>query len=280
MVGFDWYQATVPAPVNDVLEVLAGLGTGLQLSHDRGMHGYASTAVLGSESDGPAARVMHGGSHEYPHAVVSGDWAQPGAELIRAAFPEHSVSRLDVREDFSDDGAFDAIQAQLVNAAIQHRLKVGTAGDHLVTLKGRTVYLGAPSSAVRLRLYDKRAEILSKYVTEGDRATVVKALRIPDSLARLEAQIRPQGKAAKVRFSTMEPTAALGCTRWMRQVWHDVAGLELTPCQVGKPWRQSDLERAYKIAMAQYGGVFRRMYADLGSWECVGLQIGHDLARQ
>ena len=278
MASFDWYQATVPRPVDDVLEALAGLSQGLQLSHERGMHGYAHTSVLGSYDEGSVARVMHGGTHQYPHAVLSGEWAQPGAELIRASFPEHSVSRLDVREDFGDAGAYDAIQAQLVGAAKRHRLTVGTAGDHLVTMRGRTVYLGAPSSSVRMRLYDKRAELLAKYATEGDRATVVKALHLPDELARLEAQIRPQGKAAKVRFASIEPIDALGCTRWMREVWRDVAGLSLTPCQVGKPWRQADDERAYKYLLAQYGGALRRMCEDLGSWECVGLQIGADLA--
>lgn len=276
MAGFDWYQATIPRPLDDVLEVLAGLAPGLALSHGRGMHGYAHTAILGTESDGTAAQVWHGGTHEYPHAVLSGEWAEGGAELIRASFPEHSVSRVDVREDFGGAGTFDAIQEHLKATARSHRLKVGTAGDHLVTMKGRTVYLGATSSAVRLRLYDKREELLSRYA-DGDRQMVAKARGLPDHLSRLEAQIRPHTREARCRFATIEPVEALGCSRWMREVWKAVAGLELEPVQVGRGWRQADDERAYRYLLAQYGGLLRRMQIDAGSWACVGLQLGEDL---
>jgi hypothetical protein len=277
VASFDWYQATIPAPVDDVLEALSALSPGLAISHGKGMHGYGSSAVLGNASEGSVAQVWHGGSHEYPHAVLSGEWAQPGAELIRASFPEHSVSRLDVREDFGDEGAFDAIQPHLIAAAATHRLKVGTAGDHLLTMKGRTVYLGASSSAIRLRLYDKREEMLSK-LTDAQRRLHASTFGIPDHLARLEAQIRPHTKGARMQFASIEPVAALGCSAWMREVWKAVAGLELTPVQVGRGWRQSDDERAYRYLLAQYGGVLRRMYQDQGSWECVGLQLGADLA--
>jgi len=63
----------------------------------------------------------------------------------------------------------------------------------------------------------------------------------------------------------------------MREVWKQVAGLDLRPVKVGKGWRQSDDERAYRYLLASYGGVLRRMKETHGSWECVGLQIGEDL---
>lgn len=280
MAAFDWYQATIPHPLDDVLAALSDLGPGLSVSHDRGAHGFAYTAVLGSDVDGPAARVWHGGSHEYPHAVLSGEWAQGGAEIIRATWPVHSVSRMDVREDFTEEGAFDSIQPHLLASARAHRVKVGTAGDHLLTMKGRTVYLGAPSSNVRMRLYDKREEVISKLPPFGDRRNLAWARLgpVPDHWARLEAQIRPKTKDAKRAFASIEPTDALGCTEWMREIWKGVAGLELKPVQVGRQWRPSDDERAYRYLLAQYGGVLRRMHRDQGSWECVGLQLGEDLA--
>jgi hypothetical protein len=273
VAAFDWYQATVPAPLNDVLEALSELAPGLQVGHERGAHGYTSAACLGSAADGVVARVWHGGSHEYPHAVLSGEWAQPGAEILRASFAEHRVSRLDVREDFGEVDAFDRIQPHLVDAARRHRLRVGTAGDHLLTKVGRTVYLGAPSSSVRLRLYDKAAEMRAR-IAPGDLARLG---AVPANLSRLEAQIRPASSAAKARFASVEPIDALGCSKWMREVWKAVAGLELQPVQVGRGYRQADDERAYRYLLAQYGGVLRRMKNDAGSWECVGLQLGQDL---
>jgi hypothetical protein len=242
------------------------------------MHGYASTAILGSERDGSVARVSYGGTHEYPHAQVTSDWAQPGAELIRARFPEHSVSRLDVREDFAEPDAFDSIQAQLLEVASAYRVQVGTAGDHLLTLKGRTVYLGSTKSAVRMRLYDKAAEMESKvHLPMGlDKRAY---FGIPEHLTRLEAQIRPATKAAKSAFASIEPVAALGSAPWMRDVWKGVMGLDLEAVQVRRGYRQGDDERAYAYLLGQYGAVLRRMCQDLGSWECVGLTIGGDLAR-
>jgi len=277
---FDWYQATIPAPVDDVLEALAGLADGLQVGHARGLHGYAYTATLGSDTWGEVARVWHGGQHEYPHAVISGTWAQPGAELIRVAFPVHKVARVDVRQDFDGADAYDRMQAQLVDVAARRRVRVSTAGDHLVTLKGRTLYLGSPKADVRMRLYDKAEEMRQGIVApkNASREEWYRMHGVPDHLTRLEAQIRPHTPAAKAAFATIEPVDALGSAAWMREVWKQVAGLDLRPVKVGKGWRQSDDERAYRYLLASYGGVLRRMHQVHGSWECVGLQLGEDLA--
>lgn len=282
MLEFDWYQATIPRPVDDVLEALSGLADGLQLAHQRGHHGYAHSTVLGNERDGDVARVWHGGSHEYPHALVSGQWAQPGAELIRAAFPVHKVARLDVRQDFEGADAYDRMQAQLVDVATRRKVRVGTAGDHLVTKQGRTLYLGAPKADVRMRLYDKAAEMRQAIAPPARHECAEDYYRmwgVPDHLTRLEAQIRPHTPAAKAAFATIQPVDALGSAAWMREVWKQVAGLDLRPVKVGKGWRQSDDERAYRYLLASYGGVLRRMRETHGSWEIVGLQLGEDLAK-
>jgi hypothetical protein len=274
VAAFDWYQATIRAPVDDVLEALGAASERFSLAHGRGHHGYAHSTVL-EGSDGFRATVWHGGSHEYPHAVVSGEAAQPGAEVIRASFPAHFVTRADVREDFGDVGAFDRILPEMLEVARAHRVKVDTRGDHLLTMEGRTVYLGAPSSACRQRLYDKAAELRAKFAADP-----VKLAQVPEQLARLEAQVRPQTAEAKAAFATIEPLAVMGSSAWLREVWQRVAGLQLEPVQVGKPWRQADDDRAYAYMLAQYGGLLRRIWDDLGSWDMVGRQIGHDLAER
>lgn len=281
MPAFDWYQATVPVPVNDLLECLDELAPDLVISHARGMHGYATTAGLGNVNEGSVAKVWHGGTHPHPHVVLSGRWAAPGAELIRARFPEHSVSRLDVRQDFNDEGAFDSIQGELLRAAKHHRVSVRTAGDHLLTMKGRTTYLGAPSSAVQLKVYDKAAEVLAKLPPCGprrQRAWSAISEGFPKHWTRLEAMVRPATKEARTEYSRLQPVEALGCTQWMRDVWGAVAGLELEPAPVGRGYRVTDDERAYRFLLLHYGPLLRRMHGDQGSWECVGRQIGDDLA--
>lgn len=273
MAAFDWYQATLPASVDDALEGLMSLAEGVRLEHGRGAHGFAHSTVLHGP-DGPVARVWHGGSHTYPHAVITGENAQPGAELIRAKFPEHFVSRADVCEDFAGEGTFDRVVPVLLDVAVQHRVKVDTRGDHLLTKEGRTVYLGAASSSCRLRLYDKAAELRAKFAADP-----VRLSSIPEHMARLEAQVRPQTRDARSKFASIEPVAVMGSSAWLRQVWRGVVGLELDPVQVGKPWRQADDDRAYAYMLAQYGGLLRRLAAVQG-WDCLGLQIRDDLAER
>ena len=274
MAAFDWYQATIPAPVDDVLEACLTLGGQARLRHTKGVQGYG-TATLVEDETGILGRVLHGGTHAHPNAMFTSDAAQPGAELIRARFPAHVVTRLDAREDFADEGAFDRILPALLSAAERHRVTVDTRGDHLLRKVGRTVYLGAPSSAVRNRLYDKAAELRAKFAADP-----VKLATVPEHLTRMEAQVRPQHQLARQAFATIEPLAVMGCSAWLREVWQQIAGLELEPVQVGKPWRQSDDDRAYAYLLSQYGGLLRRLHDDLGSWECVGLQMGHDLAER
>jgi hypothetical protein len=271
VAGFDWYQATVPAPVDDVLEACFDLGGSIRLEHAKGMQGYGTRTVV--MSDGASlGHVMHGGTHTHPHVQFTSDAAQAGAELIRARFPEHFVTRLDAREDFGDEGAFDRMLPVLLQAAERHRVRVDTRGDHLLRREARTVYLGAPSSAVRLRQYDKAAELRAKFASDP-----VRLATVPQSLTRLEAQVRPQTHLARRAFASIEPMAVMGSSTWLREVWEQIGGLQLEPVQVGKPWRQSDDDRAYGYLLAQYGGLLSRIKDDLGSWACVGQQIGSDL---
>lgn len=273
MARFDWYQATVPAPLNDLLEALGTLDDGFTLSHTKGHHGYAHETRLDG-LQGTIARVWHGGSHELPHAVLSGEMAQPGAEVIRVNWPDHKVSRLDAAEDWSDP-VFDKIQGAMLQVAQASRLKVDTRGDHLLTKQGRTVYLGSPKSAVRARLYDKAAELRSKFAADP-----VRLAQVPEHLVRFEAQVRPSGEKAKRAFAVIEPMQVMGSAAWLREVWAKVAGFECTPVQAGKGWRQADDDRAWSYLLAQYGGLLTRRKEELGDWACLGLQIGNDLSER
>lgn len=274
MAAFDWYQATVPASVDDVLEACMGLSGGSWLVHSKGMNGYAHATSIDSP-DGLLGKVWHGGTHEKPHALFTGDQAEAGSQCIRASFPEHFVSRADPRMDFIDATAYDRIEAVMADVARSNRVKVGMQGDHKVRMEGRTFELGAPSSAVRERLYEKTAEQKAKFAFDPVRLSAV-----PEDWVRLEAQIRPQTREAKLRFATIEPVAAMGSSAWLRAVWLGVVGSELAPVQVGKPWRQSDDDRAWSFLLAQYGGLLTRKLQDHGSWACLGEQIGQDLAER
>jgi hypothetical protein len=218
--------------------------------------------------------VWWGGTHTYPHAVISGELAQAGAELLRAELPGHAVTRADVCIDYIEAGAYDRLQGLALGVAKDRGIRVGTAGDHLLTFKGRTCYLGAPSSHTRLRLYDKAAELREKFASDP-----VRLAGIPDELARLECQVRPQTSVAKAAAALVDPISLMGSAAWMRELMRQVAGLDLLPFEAGKVWRQADDDRAYAALLAQYGGLLKRRAADSG-WECLGLQMRDDLAER
>jgi hypothetical protein len=275
MARFDWYQATVPAPVPDVLAALPSLADSPAWERMRkAPHGYGFGQTL-NDSQGPVLRVWWGGSHEHPHVVASGERTPAVADLLRGEWPQHRVSRVDVCEDYSEPGAYDRLQGIALGVAQEHGVTVGTAGDHLLTKQGRTLYLGAPTSHTRLRVYDKAAELRSKFQAQPERLA-----ELPDELARFEVQVRPQHTLAKIAAAQADPVSLMGSSAWMRKLMQLVAGLDLEPFQAGKVWRQSDDDRAYAALLAQYGGVLRRVCADLGSWDCVGRQIGEDLERR
>lgn len=272
MARFDWYQATVRASVPDVRAVLGELAPGGWQELHKAPHGYAFGERL-ADQDGQVAALWWGGVHEHPHVVISGECAQAGAELLRTHLPDHSVSRVDSCIDYAEPGAYDRLQGIALGVARDRGVKVGTAGDHLLTMQGRTLYLGAASSHTRLRLYDKAAELRAQFDRDP-----VRLATVPDHLARLEAQVRPQTPEAKRKAATLDPLSVMGSAAWMRVLMRAVADLELEPFQAGTVWRQSDDERAYVALLAQYGGLLRRIEADLGSWDMVGRQIGYDLA--
>lgn len=276
MPRFDWYQATVPVEVPALLASLPALADGRPEWQDmaRAPQGYGFGRRL-LDSDGLVAQIWWGGSHLHPHVVFSGESAVGGADLLRAEFREHRVSRADVCTDYADAGAYDRLQALALDVARERRIKVGTAGDHLVTFQGRTLYLGSTASHTRLRLYDKAAELRAKFDKDLHRL-----LTVPPELARLECQVRPQTPEAKAAAALADPVALMGSAAWMRELVLRVDGLSLEPFQAGRTWRQSDDDRAYSALLAQYGGLLGRVRESLGSWDCVGLQIGHDLAER
>jgi hypothetical protein len=277
MARFDWYQATVRADVREVRDALAEGLTGGAPSwvHQRPRQGYGFADVL-KAGDDVAAQIWWGGVHAWPHVVLSGEEAQLGAEVLRARWPDaHTVSRVDSCIDYAEPGAYDRLQGMALQVAAEQRVRVDTRGDHLVTMKGRTVYLGAPTSHTRLRIYDKAEQLRAQFANDPQRLATV-----PDHLARFECQVRPHTPQARQIAARADAITVMGASKWMRVLMGLVAGLELEPFQAGRPWRQSDDDRAYAALLSQYGGLLKRIKADLGSWECVGLQLGHDLAER
>lgn len=273
---FDWYQATVRTDVRPLLGALERVADGASGMHwedlKKAPQGYGFGSRL-NDADGALCMVWWGGCHEYPHVIGSGESAQAVAQVLRAEYRDtHAPSRVDPCIDFAEPGAFDRLQGLALNVAREHRVSVDTRGDHLLNREGRTIYLGAPTSTTRARIYEKGDELRAKFRNNPARLATV-----PDELARLECQVRPHTPQARLLAAHADPLTIMGSARWMRALMKQVADLDLEPFEAGRPWREADDTRAYNALLAQYGGLLRRICGDLGSWDMLGRQIGHDL---
>lgn len=268
---FDWYQATIPDhPLDVVSAVHERLAPGGLVQEGRGQNGYRQTFTVRQSDGDRVAVVMCGGNNgAHPNAMASGSVAHPFASLVRELWPAHKVTRMDSAEDVAEEGAYDLLEGVCRTLAQERSLK----GRRILPddpAEGRTYYIGSPSSDVRTRLYDKTAEARRSLPPE-------RYHEIPDHWARIEAVVRPRKEAGYVAAS-LTPEQAWGCSAWTHELARRLFSLDVARIEM-QAGRESDHERAYRFLLQQYGPTLRRMVADLGSWECVGLTIGDDLAR-
>jgi hypothetical protein len=112
-------------------------------------------------------------------------------------------------------------------------------------MTGRTVYLGAPSSAIRVRLYEKWLESPGQYV-EGTN--------------RVEVQLRPASKV-KAKVSEWTPAETFCASKVTREL-AKMLGDDLAPKKSLHVKKDTpDLERTLRVMGEQYGPSFRRYLA-------------------
>lgn len=266
---FDWYQATVPEHPIRLVECLKSELGGYEVREGKGRHNYhQSFTVLDSNGD-RLASVLCGGPNGNPNVTGSGQITPAFVDVIRTNWPTHNVTRFDAAEDFGGSDTFDHLEAICRGVAASHKVK-GRAVVPDDISDGRTYYLGAPTSDVRVRLYDKAAELRRSVAPDHHG-------EIPDYLTRLEVQVRPR-KEFKAWGAKMPVESVWGFSGWSHELYGEVFKLPLDRVEM-QAKRETDDARAYRFLLQQYGRVLERLHGDLGSWAAVGLQIGEDLRR-
>ncbi len=268
---FDWYQATVnehPILLAESLQNL--LAQGGQIQEGRGQNGYRqSLAILKADGDVAATVLCGGNDGASPNARASGEGAPAFAEALREHWPVHRVTRVDSAADMVGTVPYESLEGNCRRVAKAHRIKgLSYVPDDLSD--GRTYQIGAPSSNVKARLYEKTAE-QRKALPEHLHAEV------PDEWVRLELQVMPRKEAGYV-VATLEPAQVWGCSPWAWELARQLFSLEVSRVEM-RGGRETNHQRAYRFMLQQYGATLRRMFADLGAWDCVGMTIGDDLQR-
>lgn len=258
---FDWMSATVRDDVDEITNTLAASLDG-DVSDARGLNGYRASRII-KRDDETLARVLFGGSPGgNPHVIASGVSTDEVVPIIRGAWRGiHEVTRMDSAQDFDQDGGYERLRSVLARLADAQRISLYTLESTRNGVTSRTTYLGAPSSRVRVRLYEKgRFE-----AQEGRTAS--------EHWVRLEAQMRPTGRDARLRAGELDALEAWGFARWTRDLAREAMGVDVEPVTM-QPKREPDYMRAIRSLERQYGATLRRALEVEGSWDNVGRLIG------
>jgi hypothetical protein len=264
---FDWYQGTVAEEPDVLMGTLMRLAPGGSVETCRGMHNYDHTHHLRRSNGERVVTMLSGGKNGHPNVVASGEGCEDFVDLVRECWPEHRVTRADACEDFVQTGSYEALEGvcKAITAA------EGVKGRAIVPddlEDGRTYYMGAASSDVRARLYDKAAEV-RRHVAPAQLAG------IPSDWTRLEVQVRPRG-VFKGLAAHMEAQEFWGFSVWSQKLAAEALqlGVERSTMRV---FREPCHDRALRFMLRQYGGVFDRLIEVEASWEQVGVRIGERL---
>lgn len=263
MPHFDWYQATVEAHPRELAEALMELPGAVEMVAGRGRQNYHNSMRITTADGDTLATVLHGGPNGAPNALASGEHAAGFADLIRRLWPEaHRVTRLDSAEDVRADFRPMHAACRAIAAA------QGVKGESIVPDDlgdGSTYYMGARSSATRLRCYEKGKQLAPLAL---DPATC------PDDWVRLEVQWKPI-REARVTAATLTAGEVWGVSAWTRAVASQL--LASNPDRiVVRPRLRTSYEARILAMQTQYGGLFDEMLSRHGTWAMVGEQIGAD----
>lgn len=242
--AFDWYQASIHAPEDNIIEVLVSeLGTDMVKVRGIAQYDHAIGFIIPGY-EGTICELSFGGNQgAVPHLKATGYFAADAAALIRTHWPHHYVSRLDSCYDFVGEGLYDEFRPFLDNCHHAHGIYRNEMG---FPENGRTFYLGSPKSPVRLRCYEKDKELQGK----GHDFT-------PGHL-RLELQVRPLTRE-KPKFAALDAAQVWGAAKWSRLVVRDILALNPTPIK-REPIMSKTKDEYVAEAFVQYA----RRLQDLG----------------
>lgn len=269
MIRFDAYTATTTQAKHDALVglLIDAAGTGYGISQGHGFHTFGQRIAIKDSGGAEIGAVQWGGRQgERAMIEVKGEKTPQVAEALRERY-WHQVTRVDACADFDAPGAFESLLAPCIEVKQAYKLKGSKLGDwDDFPEDGRTLYLGAPSSVARVRLYEKGKQ---KEYTHLAR----------ENWVRIEAQVRPL-KEAKASYATVSPVQVWGASAWTRALAGLVLQEHVDPHPAGTTYRLSDTQTAIRWMCKQYGSRLLELHAECGDWACVGLQLSEIIKEQ
>lgn len=261
MPEFDAYSATTRSAKP---ETFLGMlwQPGFNIRDGRGFHGFEKRlSVRCGQVGDEVGAVSFGGSHgDLVMVEAKGRGTGIVIDRIRTEVPDHACTRVDSCHDVDVPGAWDTYLSILHDVKVKHKLKGEKRGDWDYPEDGRTMYLGAPSSPVRVRLYEKGKQPEYRHACRHD-------------WIRLEAQVRPQ-KDARVVYSQVSASDVWGASKFTREIAARAFELDAGIFPAGGVKKENDLERRLHWLVAQYAPTLLEFREAVGTWDCVGLSLG------
>lgn len=261
MPQFDAYVATMRVDNPGKLVSLAAF-QGTELKQREGyFNGFGNLIALRDEA-GEYAAVSWGGQNEgWARLEVYGAKTPEVVERFREEVPEHRVTRVDSAHDVEKPGAWEELLGICTEVKRKFKLTGEKRGDwDDFPERGRTLYLGSPSSVTTARLYEKGKQ--PEYLSAGKPHWV-----------RLELEVKPKNEARDV-YSKLSATEVWGASRYTRELAARVLHSELAAYPPGTVRKDSQRDRALRFMCQQYGSHLMSLKDDLGSWDCLGLTLG------
>ena len=292
---FDWYQATIEDNPLAVLEQVKKLGHEVRSADSAAKRWrYRQGWEVLHNQRGTVALVMCGGNGDRPHAIATGEAAEPFAEVIRDYWRDrHLVTRCDAAEDFNEAGAYARLRRVARKIAKANRLAFPQICDPLNPKAGRTQYVGSSSSDYRVRIYEKGWEQFGKMAALWRKQGVdLEAMNVPhivneatgeyvrpEDWTREELQVRPKQEPARRLVATLTPEQCWGVTPWALDLARETMALDLERI-VMRTHKVSKDEEALRWMCQQYSGPLTRLSREKGGWEGVGIALGELIAEQ
>lgn len=267
MVRFDAYTATTTeAKTDDLMQLLmdvGGIGGMEQIVKGKGFHTFGDRIAV-NDGCGEWASIQSGGRQGDRLMIeVKGERTPAAVEALRTRF-NHRCTRVDACADFDAPRSFERLYRACNRVKKAHKIIGGKYGDwEDFPEKGRTLYMGASSSATRIRLYEKGKQPAYAFLERPD-------------WARLEIQVRPL-KDAKEAFAGLSPLEVWGSSRWTRDIAASVLREHVDPHPAGTVYRKSERDAAIYWMCKQYGAHLLSLAEDLGDFACVGLTLQETL---
>jgi hypothetical protein len=239
LYGWDWSATTHEGTTGVVDDLLSAMGAQIALP-GKGLQGW-SRSVQGYDAGGYLlGSVYFGGGRDDVHVLAtsaSADVARPAVMGMGRAKTARVDTRVDTLLPFEDLSGLCEHAASAYGSRIT-RMQSWERGDSL----GRTIYVGAPSSAVRVRVYEKWLESPGQYV-EGTN--------------RVEVQLRPASKV-KERVSAWTPAETFCASRVTRSLAELLGDDRAPKASLHVDRGTPDLEKSLVAMGDQYGNAARR----------------------